>query len=231
MSVIRVVKNENFTVMSNHHLRDKSLSLKAKGLMSQLLSFPNNWSYSIAGLASLSKDGKDAVRSGIEELELAGYVTRSQSHDESGKFNGYEYTIFEVPQIGASPPTAARPMSDNPMTDYPMADNPTQLNTYEEITNVSITNPKKDSRDTRNRHGQYKNVLLSSKELQTLQEEFPTDWSNRIERLSEYIACTGKSYKNHLAVIRSWARKDKQRTQDGKQQKMPDYSYDESEVL
>ncbi|WP_172135573.1 helix-turn-helix domain-containing protein [Adlercreutzia sp. ZJ473] len=232
MPVIRVSKTRDFTVMSNHHLRNKSLSLKAKGLMSQLLSFPNNWEYSIAGLSALSKDGKDAVRSGIEELEDAGYVVRTQAHDDEGRFCGYDYTIYEIPQNNTAPAPADSPSSEKPTTGCTMTENPTETSTHcEGKTYSSTTKPKKGASEARSRYGQYENVLLSDGDYRTLQEEFPADWAVRIERLSEYIACSGKSYKNHLAVIRRWARTDRQRAQEAKASKKPDYSFDECEVL
>lgn len=96
MAVFRVKKTKNYTVMSNTHLRDDKLTLKAKGLLSQILSLPEDWRYSIAGLTKLNSDGKDAVRSAIRELEKAGYIERRKIQDEHGHFL-VEYTIYEIP--------------------------------------------------------------------------------------------------------------------------------------
>lgn len=77
MAVFRVERTHNYTVMSNYHLRDKSLSLKAKGLLSQMLSLPEDWNYTLAGLARINAEGKDAIRAAVVELEKAGYVQSS----------------------------------------------------------------------------------------------------------------------------------------------------------
>lgn len=88
MPVFRVERTKNFTVMSNHHLRDKTISLKAKGLLSQMLSLPNDWDYTLRGLAAINKESIDAVRTAIHELETAGYVVRSRVRDERGLLRG-----------------------------------------------------------------------------------------------------------------------------------------------
>lgn len=98
--VIRVEKNKNFVVMSNYHLRDKRLSLKAKGLLSIILSLPDDWKYNQKGLTSLSTDGLDAVRSTLKELESHGYVTRKRLRSSEGFLGEMEYTIREIP-LGA----------------------------------------------------------------------------------------------------------------------------------
>lgn len=122
MSVFRVHKTKNFTVMSNHHFKEKELSLKSKGLLSLMLSLPETWNYSVAGLVSLSKDGKDGVMSALGELEKFGYLSRKRVQNEKGQFSGVEYHIFEVPQV--EKPIAGKPISDNPN-----AENQPQLNT------------------------------------------------------------------------------------------------------
>ena len=97
MGVIRVNKNKDYTTMSNYHFRDKELSLRAKGLLSQMLSLPEDWDYSIEGLASLNKEGVKAIRSTLQELEDRGYLIRTRVNDEKGHF-AYIYDIFEKPQ-------------------------------------------------------------------------------------------------------------------------------------
>ena len=113
MSVFRIEKNKNYTVMSNHHLRDNELSLKAKGLLSQMLSLPENWDYTLAGLSRINKESVGAIRTAVWELEKAGYITRRQGRDSKGKMTAIEYTIYEQPQPMTSPPT-----SDNPIIRY-----------------------------------------------------------------------------------------------------------------
>lgn len=97
MSVFRVEKTRNYTTMSNVHLRDTQLSLKAKGLLSYMLSNPDDWDYSIAGLASQCRDGIDSVRSGIKELEAHRYLRREKIRDAQGHIIDHDYRVFEVP--------------------------------------------------------------------------------------------------------------------------------------
>lgn len=108
----RVHKSGEFTVMSNYHLRDKGMSLKAKGILSIMLSLPPEWDYSVAGLRALSKDGKDGTTAALVELETLGYLKRSQATDKQGRFKGYNYDIYE------KPPTE-KPLTENPPTDKP----------------------------------------------------------------------------------------------------------------
>ena len=130
MAVFRVEKNKGYTVMSNHHLRNKELSLKAKGLLSQMLSLPEDWDYTLAGLSLINRESIDAIRTAVWELEKAGYITRRQGRDEKGKMTAIEYTIYEQPQP--------------PELDCPVLENPTQLNK-----DISRTNlPKKEKSNT-----------------------------------------------------------------------------------
>lgn len=133
MSVIRIHKTKNFTVMSNFHFKEKKMSLKAKGLLSLMLSLPDDWNYSISGLVTLSKDGKDSVMSALAELEKFGYLMRKQLFNEKGQFNGVEYHIFEQPQ--QEKPDAEKPNSDFENTEKQDAENPRQLNTNQLSTN------------------------------------------------------------------------------------------------
>lgn len=120
MAVYRVEKTHDYTVMANHHLRDERLSLKAKGLLSMLLSLPDDWEISIRGLASIVTDGVGAVQTGINELIEAGYIVRRRQHAESGAFAGFEYIIHEIP------PCTENPYMDNPYTGKPYTENPAQ---------------------------------------------------------------------------------------------------------
>lgn len=127
MAVIRVNKTADYTVMSNAHFKEKGMSLKAKGLLSMMLSLPDNWDYSINGLVALSKDGKDSVMNALTELEEFGYLIRSRVTDDKGRFAGYEYDIYEKPQT-------ENPCAENPNTENPNSENPTQLNTNKSST-------------------------------------------------------------------------------------------------
>ena len=135
MAVFRVERNKGYTVMSNHHLRNKELTLKAKGLLSQMLSLPEDWDYTLAGLSYINRESIDAIRTAIWELEKAGYITRRQGRDDKGKMTAIEYTIYEQPQPPPEldcpileNPTAANPVLENPTTDKPTTENPMQLN-------------------------------------------------------------------------------------------------------
>ena len=129
MSVFRVEKTKGYTVMSNHHLRNHTLSLKAKGLLSQMLSLPEDWDYTLKGLAQINKESIDAIREAVRELERAGYIARSRERDVRGCLRGTVYTIYEQPHAEATPeePAQALPTLDNPTLEKPTLENPTQL--------------------------------------------------------------------------------------------------------
>ena len=206
MPVFRVVKNANYTTMSNYHLKDRLLSLKGKGLQSMLLSLPEKWRYSVNGLTEICLEGRDSVNATLQELEQRGYLVRKQTRMPDGRLGGVEYWIYEKPQPCGDSPCTENPDTAQPDADEPFTENPGQLRTNKSNTQESITKERK--RLSRHRYGQYQNVLLSDDELDKLRTEFPADWQQRIERLSEYIASSGKTYKNHLVTIRSWARRD-----------------------
>lgn len=128
MAVFRVEKNHSYTVMANHHLRDERLSLKSKGLLSLILSLPDDWRISIEGMTQFSADGKDAIRSAIRELTDAGYITRAQTHSEAGTFSGYDYIVHETP---VASPSSGFPTMEKPTTGNPTTGNPTLRNTEE----------------------------------------------------------------------------------------------------
>ena len=125
MAVFRVERNKGYTVMSNHHLRNKDLSLKAKGLLSQMLSLPENWDYTLKGLSLINRESIDAIRTAVWELEKAGYITRQQNRDGKGKMADMIYTIYEQPQPRPEQPDKAAPGLENPVLENPTSDNPT----------------------------------------------------------------------------------------------------------
>lgn len=135
MAVFRVEKNHSYTVMANHHLRDERLSLKSKGLLSLILSLPDDWRISIEGMTQFSADGKDAIRSAIRELTDAGYITRAQTHSEAGTFSGYDYIVHETPVASPSSgfPTMEKPTTGNPTTENPTLRNTDRLSTIPPI--------------------------------------------------------------------------------------------------
>ena len=133
MAVIRINKTTNYTVMSNTHFKEKQMSFKAKGLLSVMLSLPDNWDYSVAGLETLSRDGKASINKALAELERFGYLKRTQRMDDKGRFDGYDYDIYENP-------STEKPFTENPSTEKPSTENPPQLNTNKSITDVLNTN-------------------------------------------------------------------------------------------
>lgn len=134
MPVIRVTKNNDFTVVDNRYLKDTGLSLRSKGLLTQLLSLPDTWVYSISGLARLNRDGEDSIRAGIRELERAGYITRTPRRNADGRFHGYEYVIHERPIA----PTLEHPSPETPTAECPSPENHPQ-------SNINRSNMKKSS--------------------------------------------------------------------------------------
>ena len=230
MAVFRVQRTRDYTVMSNYHLRDQNLTLKAKGLLSMMLSLPDEWNYTTRGLAAICKEGRSGISSALKELEAGGYLVRERRRDEQGMLRDNIYVIYELPQRDLQQPEAENPVLDspalaNPTLVSPALENRPQISkeviSTEEI-NTDLNKRKREKGTLPSRHcyGAYRNVLLSEEELQTLESEFPQDYWQRIERLSEYMASTGKSYRSHLATIRSWARQDKQRSP------APKYSHD-----
>ena len=137
MPTMRVEKTRDYTVMANHHLRDKALSLKAKGLLSYMLSLPEDWNYTLSGLATSCRDGLDSVRQAVSELETHGYVVRSRIRDARGRLRDTEYVVYESP-VPVKPaldapieakPAQEEPVLENPTLENPALGNPTLLNT------------------------------------------------------------------------------------------------------
>lgn len=127
MAVFRVEKTKNYTVMANHHLKDRRLSLRSKGLLSVMLSLPEEWDYTLKGLAVISKEGVDAIGEAVKELERAGYIIRSRQRDDHGRLRGMEYVIYEQPQqSGTNPPGRENPVQVKPVQAKPAQASPVQ---------------------------------------------------------------------------------------------------------
>ena len=230
MAVIRINKDKNYTVMSKYHLQDKSISLKAKGLLSVMLSLSDDWVYSVAGLAAISVENETAIKSALNELKKAGYVVVTKltpKETKSGRFE-YVYDIFERPEKQGIEkqgveflPLEFLDLENLPLYKYTNNKITNNKITNNKITNISSTNDIEITQSAeadakppqKHKYGEYGNVLLADDELEKLKSEYPNDWENRINRLSEYIASTGKKYKSHLATIRAWARKETEQTQ------------------
>ena len=162
MAVFRIEKTRDYTVMSNHHLKNKNLTLKAKGLLSVMLSLPETWDYTLKGLSIINREGVDAIREAVRELEKAGYIVRTRVRNVRGQLTGTEYVIYEQPQIDepeqptSDQPASEKPVLENPMLENPVLEipaqvnpvlgnpaleNPTQLNTHRENTHPEKTYP------------------------------------------------------------------------------------------
>ena len=131
MAVFRIERTRDYTVMSNHHLRDKALSLKSKGLLSMMLSLPEDWNYTTRGLAKICKEGVDAIGGALRELESAGYIVRHQMRDRQGRISDTEYVIYEQPQPkepDTPQPDTASPDTENPYLADPDTEKPAELN-------------------------------------------------------------------------------------------------------
>ena len=156
MAVFRVERNKGYTVMSNHHLRNKELSLKAKGLLSQMLSLPEDWDYTLKGLSLINREKIDAIREAIKELERAGYIVRSRERDEKGRLRGADYVIFEQPQPPTPDlptlenPTLDNPTQEKPMLEKPTLENPMQLN--KDIQKTDLSKKEKSNTDLSSNH-------------------------------------------------------------------------------
>jgi phage antirepressor YoqD-like protein len=215
MAVFRVERTGDYTVMSNFHLKDKRLSLKAKGLLSQMLSLPDDWDYTLSGLSYINRESKDAIRSAVNELETAGYIRRRQTTDASGKFAANEYTIFERPIEGE--PMLDKPLSENPITVNPSAvnplpENPTQLNTKKSNTQKQNTHgsntdsipfretaavipPERKGRDAMSvtEIENYRELILENIEYDCLKQRYPLyldDLNEIVELLVETVCGT-----------------------------------------
>ena len=218
MAVFRVNKNADYTVISNHHLKNKNLSLKAKGLLSVMLSLPDDWDYSINGLVSISLESESAIKSALNELKKFGYlkVTKlSPNKTSSGRYE-YIYDVYEKPSETRGEKQGGE---NQPLEIQGVENHVLYKDTNKSSTNLLNTNNKENIEKVENNsnlvkhtYGDYSNVLLSDEDMEKLRAEFP-DYQDRIQNLSEYMASTGKSYKSHLATIRAWARKDKQKPQ------------------
>ena len=152
MAVFRIEKTRDYTVMSNHHLRDMSLSLKAKGLLSLMLSLPENWDYTMKGLARICKDGIDSISGGIRELEEHGYLIRERVRGANGQLGSIEYTILEQPKEptpAQEKPIRENPVQANPTLVTPVQEEPAQLNKEEssnypsrtDLSSTELSNP------------------------------------------------------------------------------------------
>ena len=182
MAVFRVERTRDYTVMSNHHLKNRSLSLKAKGLLSVMLSLPDEWDYTLRGLAAISREGVDAIREAIRELEEAGYIVRSRGRNEKGQLSGTEYVIYEHPQQSADAPVLENPTLENPTLENPTLENPTQLNTKR-----SKTNSEKKQQTTSSLPLSIPSPSLSAQTKGGMEEDQVRKYRNQVKRNIDYF--------------------------------------------
>jgi len=226
MAVFRINKTDNYTIMSNHHLRNKELTLKAKGLLSQMLSLPDDWDYTLEGLAKINKEKVDAIRTAVRELEQQGYIQRHQTRDENGRMSSNEYVIYETPQDkppslenpttvepSLEKPSSENPITEKPTTEKPISENPMQLNTNilnkkELNIDLSKTNPiksyQKEQQDKNDGIGydkilEYKNFIKENIEYDILAERSPRD-KEMLDEIVDLITETLCSAKAQIVI-------------------------------
>ena len=223
MAVFRIERTRDYTVMSNHHLRDKALSLKSKGLLSMMLSLPEDWNYTTRGLAKICKEGVDAIGGALRELEAAGYIVRHQIRDRQGRISDTEYVIYEQPQPKApdmphpdtAGPVTASPDTENPYLDKPDTEKPAELNIEKSKTQKSNTQgsstdsipfrataaarpPERKGRDSMSMEEMqdYRELILENIEYDHLCREFETyreDLDEIVELIVETVCARRKT--------------------------------------
>lgn len=208
MSIYKEKMRKNFTVMSNHHLQDATLSLKAKGLLSLMLSLPDDWGYNLKGLSRLCRDGVTGISSTVKELETAGYIVRSRARSPDGRIGKMEYSIREHPTKVAIPecgfPLQENPVPGKPVQEVPAQEKPTLLNTYllntkkqkTERQNTILSNPAKEQsgEEQMQARRRYRELLKENIEYDILISKRPTD-KESIDGLLELMVdtiCTQK---------------------------------------
>ena len=223
MAVFRIERTRDYTVMSNHHLRNEKLSLKAKGLLSMMLSLPDDWNYTTRGLAKICKEGVDAIGNALRELETAGYIVRHQLRDRQGRISDTEYVIYEQPQPrqpetpgpDTDVPDTASPDTENPYLDKPDTEKPAELNIEKSNTQKSITHgsstdsipfretaaarpPERKGRDAMSvtEIENYRELILENIEYDCLKQRYPLyldDLNEIVELLVETVCAKRKT--------------------------------------
>ena len=217
MAIRRAKRDSNFTMISNVGLKDNRLSFKAKGLLSYMLSLPDDWIFYESEIVNHATDGKQSVRTGMKELEKFGYLVKEQKRNSKGKFAKIDWVVSDEPINGDTTtlqPSTTFPSTDNPSTDKRATDNRTLLSTNELSTNKQSTD-KDTTSPKKSKYGDAENVLLTDEEYKKLKDRFPSDYEERINNLSYYIASKGAKYKSHYMTILAWARKDSNKNKKG----------------
>ena len=218
MAVFRIERTRDYTVMSNHHLRNEKLSLKAKGLLSMMLSLPEDWNYTTRGLAKICKEGVDAIGGALRELETAGYIVRHQMRDRQGRISDTEYVIYEQPQPknpDTPQPDTDSPDTENPYLEKPDTEKPAELNIDKSNTQKSITHrsstdsipfretaaarpPERKGRDAMSvtEIENYRELILENIEYGCLKQRYPLyldDLNEIVELLVETVCAKRKT--------------------------------------
>ena len=217
MAIRRAKRDSDFTMISNVGLKDNRLSFKAKGLLSYMLSLPDDWIFYESEIVNHATDGKQSVRTGMKELEKFGYLVKEQKRNSKGKFAKIDWVVSDEPINGDTTtfqPSTTFPSTDNPSTDKRATDNRTLLSTNELSTNKQSTD-KDTASPKKSKYGDAENVLLTDEEYKKLKDRFPSDYEERINNLSYYIASKGAKYKSHYMTILAWARKDSNKNKKG----------------
>jgi hypothetical protein len=213
MAVFRIEKNRNYTTMSNFHLRDKSLSNKAKGLLSMMLSLPDEWDFTTRGLASICKDGVDGIMTQLKELEETGYLVRRRIRDERGRIADMEYIIYETPR--SQTPCTEMPDTERPSSDLSSTGKPTQINIDKQIPDKRIPDesstdsffsgaghlaPEAKGNEAKLREiGLYREIIRENIDYDTLYAEMGYD-APRLDELVELMVETVCSTKKVIRV-------------------------------
>lgn len=214
MAVFRIDKTRDYTVMSNHHLRNTELSLKAKGLLSLMLSLPDNWDYTTKGLACICKDGVDSICAAVRELEEHGYVIRERVRGANGQLGSIEYTILEQP-AEPSPerenPVQVKPILENPVLGKPEQENPAQSNKDKSNTDLSITkqsnpirsNPpapeRRNGTDGMEAREIYREIVYGNIEYDILREDNTVN-RDQLDEIAELIVDTVCSVRKTIRI-------------------------------
>ncbi len=184
--VFRVEKNRDYTTMANFHLRDRNLSLKAKGLLSLMLSLPDDWEYSVVGFAQICKDGVSCIRATLKELQENRYLTLVQSRDENGRMSRNEYTIYEKP-------LTEKPCAENPQAVNPYAENLTQLSNKKsstDIQNTDLLSINQSYPDGIDEIEAYKQVIYDNVEYDIISEQYDREQLDEIIEIMLECICS-----------------------------------------
>ena len=222
MSVFRVEKSREFTVIANCVFKDRTLSAKAKGLLVEMLSLPENWDYTLKGLTCLFTDGLDSIRQGIRELEEHGYIVRERKRDAKGRLGGMEYVIYETPRLpveksdnsveneasepAAETPICACPAEESPTTENPIQDKPAEgtATLYKEIKNKELresrtheSNPNQSIREPAAMdvmgYEEAREQVMQNIEYDVLCERYPPERLDEIVDIASEALCTRRA--------------------------------------